>query len=613
MRRRALSVCVLLLLLVASAAWAQDEDVRVRIEPARILPGELFQYIIEAPGTFAMQSSPRATGDAVSPTHVSAQSQGTTTFVNGVASNSFQRVFVFRALREGPFQIGPVTVILGTRQIEVPVVYGKVETMPNVTRTGLPGTTGRPLLQDRARADALAQYMFTALEVSNESPFVGEPIAITTYLYIESSQEALRSEVTREPANPRFLTLPNVPDMSRNQPVERLVLDGRTFQRRQMNRVILIPTQSGTLTVAGAEIGIGRDRGMWVITSPVGISPPLREIAVRPLPDPPDGVVAQLVGTYTIGATLDRAEAEEGELVSLNVRISGEGYLESVGLTNLPDIPGLALVSTEVSHRPNLSSGRLVSTKIFKLVYQAMDDGPTTIPALAFALVDPATGRQRIERTEALSLVVRPSTRSSLQLTQASEAPLARGHARELSRQGILYIDEGPMTSRTLEHAREPLAHRPLYWLAHALVLLAVALFGSWTTWRRHLERDPERLAARLARRRGSSALRAAQGKLASASAADFYAALADGVLGHLSSVLGRPAAGLTAEEAARELRARGLDEQAQRLTGMLEHFDAMRYAPSAADTDRAGDLRRAQQFVADLSREQSPSRGGAR
>jgi hypothetical protein len=604
---------MLLLLLVASSAWAQDDQVRVRIEPARILPGDAIQYIIEAPSVFAMQSSPRATGEAISPNAESSHTSTQTTFVNGIASSVYQRVHVFRARREGPFQIGPVTVVLGTRQVEVPVVYGKVESMPNLTRAGLPGTPGRPLLQDRARADALAQYLFTTIEVSNESPFVGEPFEAITYLYIESSQDALRSDVTREPSNPRFLTLPNPPDMSRQLPVERLVLDGRTFQRRQMHRTILVPTQSGTLTVAGAEVGIGRDRGMFVISSPIGFSPPLREIAVRPLPDPPEGIVAQLVGNYTIGATLDRAEVEEGELVSLTVRLSGEGYLESVGLTNLPDIPGLSLVSTEVTHRPNLSSGKLVSTKGFKLVYQAMDDGAVAIPALAFALVDPATGRQRVERTDALTLVVRPSTRSSLQLTQAAEAPLVRGQARELSRQGILYIDEGPMTSRTLEHAREPLAHRPLYWLMHGLLLLAVALFGVWTSWRRHLEGDPERLAARLARRRGAHALRTAQGMLAGAPAAEFYAALADGVLGHVSSVLGRPAAGLTAEEAARALRARGLGEQAERLTGMLERFDAMRYAPSAADTDRAEDLRRAQQFVADLSREQPPPRGGNR
>jgi hypothetical protein len=599
MRRLFLLAC----LLVAFVAKAPAQGaVRAYLDADRISPGDNFNYVLEANREIEIgrYGEPAVQGDAAEFVRGRLQRRVLSSSQGGRAPTAtYQYFFAMRALKDGAFSIPSLKVDVDGREVVVPAVNGVVQPIANFDRSSLPGQIGVPNLPDAGRVRALSESYFTTLEVSDDNPFPGEPIEAITYIYSSVSGQLSASPVS-EPDTPRFVRVP-WGDASFSPRQERVTVDGRIFRRVACYRMILVPTQSGETTLEGAEIGVGRSIG-GIFGFDFALTQPKQKLTVRPLPAEPDGVVAQFVGNFTIGVTADRREVSEGDLVTLEVYVSGDGYLETAGLGSLPEMKGLSFVSDEVRYDAGVVNGRLVSKKSLKFVYQAVDPGTIEVPALSFALVHPETGEQTIRKTEPITITVKPSAKSSLQLTSAGPET-ARGKARELSREGILYIDESPLSERTLSETRVPLVRMPVYWLAHGVPLLLAAFYGGFLAWQRRQASDSGKVRARAARQRGSEALREARRLATQEDGSAYYAALAAGVTSHVSSLLGREASGLTAEEACAALNDCGLAGESVKLRELLAHFDAKRFAPAESGGDRQADLQAAEDFVQRLSR----------
>jgi hypothetical protein len=98
--------------------------------------------------------------------------------------------------------------------------------------------------------------------------------------------------------------------------------------------------------------------------------------------------------------------------------------------------------------------------------------------------------------------------------------------------------------------------------------------------------KDPRELRMRQARTAAQARLRGAEAMIAGQrSRPDFYAEVARGLTGYLADKQGIVAAGLTREELASVLVARGHPALTVRgLIGVLDQCDARRFAPGAAD-----------------------------
>lgn len=583
---------------------------RARLAPADVRVGEIFQYVVESPVPVDIIDLPQPDSNAVTRLRNQPNRNITSQIIGDRQTSSFTYTWPFQAMRAGDFTIAPLRVRIGGREAQVRAVKATVRDVEAVVLRdgetfGHLDTAGNPGLRTYSGS------LFTQIEVSNLRPYLYEPVLVTTYLYMDP--ELMRglgdARLLSSGGGRGFYALPH--DLGRSHPFEPMPfnIDNRRFSRVPIRTTIMVPTRVGETAVEGPEVGVQFSASIEdaffrrARSVQLRLESPRQTVEVRPIPAAPAGTIAQLVGSYTIGATVDRNTLREGELVTLTVNISGEGFLETVSLEKFPEILGLDLLSEEVDSASEAIPA-LISRKTFKLVFQASRDGTIMIPSLRFAVFNHSTDMQRMVETEPIALTVEPGAKSSLQLS-AGAANGTRGTARQLGEGGgILYIDTTPLTRRAPATASLPLGLRPSFWAAHLVPLLLLVAWGGWNAHQRRLRGDEVAMRSRESRRRAEEALREARHKVDSASAAEFYAALSRGVLNHAASLLRREAAGLTADEAVEQLRAAGADETlAKELRELLEQCDAMRYAPTNGGQQRGDDLQRALRLVQSLTR----------
>src|SRR5690606_21394847 len=99
-----------------------------------------------------------------------------------------------------------------------------------------------------------------------------------------------------------------------------------------------------------------------------------------------EGYNIRVVGNHSIATSVDRNQITEGDLVTLTIRVSGNGYLEMASLENMPEIDGLFFVREEIASRINMTHrGEYAADKTFRRTYQAARGGSVVIPPIAMA------------------------------------------------------------------------------------------------------------------------------------------------------------------------------------------------------------------------------------
>jgi hypothetical protein len=170
-------------------------------------------------------------------------------------------------------------------------------------------------------------------------------------------------------------------------------------------RYILTPKKEGNFTIGPAKAKIGmQDRsrrdmfGMFfgqlnwipVISDTVGI-----EVL-------PQRVKTDMVGAFTINASLDNTSVEANKPVNLMVHIEGEGSLEDFEFPEF-NIDGVTVYSDEAKIESKVSNGKIMSsyTKSFAFI----GDSDFTIPSRTFTSYNPNSGQ--VERLNTASYEVK--------------------------------------------------------------------------------------------------------------------------------------------------------------------------------------------------------------
>lgn len=424
------------------------------------------------------------------------------------------------------------------------------------------------------------------VSVSKTRVVVGEPVIVTLKLYVQSSAISGFEDV-RFPTFDGFWS--QEIDAPQNIQFVRENYDGQIYNAALLRRYMLLPQQTGTLTIEPSELvcllqiqaeqtgprSIFDDffSSYQTIRKRVASEPVTINVSALPAGAPASFTGG--VGLFRLSAGFDSDSVAAHEATSLKITISGTGNI------NLVDAPKVRLPadfeSYDVRKTENITTGASGSTGTLTFEYPFIPRAPGTfdLEPVEFTYYDIDAGRYRTLSSGPLSLKVGEGTR-----TDAAVIPsgVSKRSVESLG-EDIRFIS----TTTNLRKAGRMMVSSPAMIIIPIVILLAAA--AVWVLLARSIVRRSD-----VAGTRNRKAMKVARARLKNASAflkqglyGAFYEELHKALHGYISDKLMLPVADLTRERIGEELRARGKDEAViQELSDILDACEYARYAPAS-------------------------------
>ena len=228
-----------------------------------------------------------------------------------------------------------------------------------------------------------------AVDISE--PYLNAPL-IYTFRYLYTTVLP-----TRESPTPR---LPIFRDFfvgeRQKRPPYTQVIRGKTFWVEAQTRK-LYPKKTGRVVLAPAELLLPLPQGQKILkTKPLTLT-------VQPIPEtgrPPHFKGA--IGDYQISAEIERGWIEAGRELTLTVRISGHGNIQTVTPPTLPRIAGVIVSG------PNPLEVTTSTSRTYVYTLTAARKGIFRIPAIEYASFDPIRAVYATTQTTPIPVSVRP-------------------------------------------------------------------------------------------------------------------------------------------------------------------------------------------------------------
>ncbi|XXX74323.1 BatD family protein [Sorangium sp. So ce134] len=401
---------------------------------------------------------------------------------------------------------------------------------------------------------------------------VGEQVTVSFYLYFRENAEM--SEPRAAPAAD-FLRHPLLEDPRHERPVYTRV-GGHRYAARLVDKLALFPLKAGELHTGSMQARItGRRIGARVLRESNDV---VVRVTEPPLAGRPSGYALGDVGQFTLKATVQPRQIEQGGSVAVNVQIAGTGnFPQSL---RVPERTGLEWLDPEKRESLEPRGGAIGGFRSFGYVVRIQESGAVDLGKIELPYWDPAQKRYVVESADLGVVQVTPVA------PPAASAP--PGRAPDDGAAGRAEPFAGMPGLRTSLGAYTPPATLPLdgapFWLLLAAPPLAVTLFGAGNRLvRRARERraagatSPARLAA-VALQEAEEA--AAQGDLGATAAA-----LERAVHRAIESATGLRSRGVLLAELPGELGQRGVPEAlSARACETLAACEAIRFEPAAQD-----------------------------
>ena len=354
-------------------------------------------------------------------------------FVNGSVSQARRYVYLLQPIQVGAAEIGPVRVGLSegprdTVPIRIEVVAGSVVPQRRAVDpfADIFGADPFDTMAGRRR-QAAVQAGTIAVEAvaSRDKLFVGEPLLLTYYLLTQTHISGV--DFDEAPKYQGFWAeeLPRVEGEIQGTQVTR---NGQAFQQFPVFRRVLFPTKAGTLTIPPARFRVSTPRQVGFFVDPrAGSGQPVTRssntlaITVSPLPEDPQ--FAGAVGSFRVGATLDRSQLAMGEAATLRFKVSGRGNLKWVESAPPLQVPGAKVYPPQVKNDLTTSESGVSGARTWEFVIVPETAGQLAIPPLPFTYFDPQSRRLVHAQTTAFTLTVTPATLAAAAGGAALPAP----------------------------------------------------------------------------------------------------------------------------------------------------------------------------------------------
>ena len=330
-----------------------------------------------------------------------------TTWVN--RNRSFKKSFTYYLVpkKKGTLTIGSASVEINgktykTDNVTITVGDAVAEPAPAPRNQGWYGFFGdddddvQPI---QTPPQNIGKGIFLVAEVSNNNPYVNEPISVVYKLYVSHESGIKGMQLLNTPKFTNFWNH-TVPEKDMQVKLEKY--KGKEYRMAVVQKTVLMPQKDGKLSIDPLEFEmlVEEATGRYYFTgSPEMVvskktySTGTKVIQVKPLPlegQPTNFTGA--VGNFSFTAKANKTQVKANEPIELTVTATGKGNLQLFSLPKAVASEALELYDPELKETINnhLTSG-MEGSKSEKYVIVPQYKGTYKIEPLSFSYFDPSS------------------------------------------------------------------------------------------------------------------------------------------------------------------------------------------------------------------------------
>ncbi|MBQ6254507.1 MAG: BatD family protein [Bacteroidales bacterium] len=522
--------------------------------------------------------------------------------INGKRTSSHQTTYTYILLPKatGSFQIQPATATVSGEKISSSPVSIQVVTDASSQRGGQggqgqdrdsAGDGSGGSTQKAAKGEIPSEDLFLKLSLSRSEVVLGEPLTATLKLYqrvniagFENAKfptfNGFWSQETYSPTNIEF---------------KRESFDDKIYNTAVLRSYVLIPQQSGVITVDPAElvclvnVRVNSSTSNSIFDSffqdeyrtiRKRVTTPSVRVKVNPLPAGQPASFGGGVGSFGISARLSSGELKTHDAGSLVVTVSGRGNVSLLEQPKVSFPPDFEVYDTKSTENTDKSNGGTSGSKSFEFPFIPRSAGDFTIPPVEYSYYDINTGKYVTLRTEPLKVKVSKGKGSETSGPVTVTSPgVERRDVKSLG-DDIRFI-----TTKKPSFSREGafLVGSALFW-----ILLGIILAAALVTWL--ATREVAAMRADVAKTKNRRATKMAKARLRQAGDfldknlyTAFYEELHKALIGFISDKLNMDMTDISRDNIESALLAGGVSsEDTGSFTALLDACEFARYSPDA-------------------------------
>lgn len=518
--------------------------------------------------------------------------------INGKRSSSHQTTFTYILIPKatGTFQLPVATALLSgdrisSTQASIQVVSDGASSSQSSGKNG-GKSSGGGQTSSTGSGEISSNDLFMRLSLSRMEVVIGEPITATLKIYQRAN--VVGFENAKFPTFNGFWSQETyVPN---NIEFKRESLDDKIYNTAVLRTYVLIPQQSGTITIDPAELvclvnirtAPSTSNSLFdsffqdeYRTIRKRVTTPAVKVKVNPLPAGQPASFGGGVGNFGISARLTTDNLKTHDAASLIITVSGRG---NVALLEEPKVnfpPDFEVYDTKTTENTDKSNGGTSGSKSFEYPFIPRSHGDFTIDPVEYSYYDVNAGKYVTLRTEPLHVKVAKGKGGDSTPVTTVNSGVERKDVKSLA-DDIRFIFTG---KPGLSGSGSFFVGSVFFWILLALMILGATsvylAFRKVAAMRADVAGTKNRRATKMAQKRLKQAGEYLDKNLYTA----FYEELHKALIGFVSDKLNMDMSEISKDNIASALTEGGVsEEQTKAFTDLLDACEFARYSPDGGN-----------------------------
>ena len=518
--------------------------------------------------------------------------------INGKRSSSHQTTFTYILIPKatGTFQLPAATALLSgnmisSTQASIQVVSDGASSSQSSGQNG-GKSSGGGQTSSTGSGEISSNDLFMRLSLSRMEVVIGEPITATLKIYQRAN--VVGFENAKFPTFNGFWSQETyVPN---NIEFKRESLDDKIYNTAVLRTYVLIPQQSGTITIDPAELvclvnirtAPSTSNSLFdsffqdeYRTIRKRVTTPAVKVKVNPLPAGQPASFGGGVGNFGISARLTTDNLKTHDAASLIITVSGRG---NVALLEEPKVnfpPDFEVYDTKTTENTDKSNGGTSGSKSFEYPFIPRSHGDFTIDPVEYSYYDVNAGKYVTLRTEPLHVKVAKGKGGDSTPVTTVNSGVERKDVKSLA-DDIRFIFTG---KPGLSGSGSFFVGSVFFWILLALMILGATsvylAFRKVAAMRADVAGTKNRRATKMAQKRLKLAGEYLDKNLYTA----FYEELHKALIGFVSDKLNMDMSEISKDNIASALTEGGVsEEQTKAFTDLLDACEFARYSPDGGN-----------------------------